>query len=251
GITVDVSPGFLPPEVTSADVLMTVFGPNPGLFGLSQSAKNATAVTAAAGPTLAGVAPASAGRGAVGRTVVLTGANFAPDASVSFGAGVSVTGTSVDNPTQITVTVDVSPGTSLGLRDVSVTNVSAGQSASKAGAFQLTGTPTVTGVSGPLVRGLDNQLVTITGLDFTPPTTTPPDLLVTFTGAGITLPTPPIVGYTNETTITVVVNVTADAAVTTSHVTVTNPDGGADTAMNAVSVAATGGLAAPPHGTAA
>ncbi|TMA53749.1 MAG: hypothetical protein E6J75_14960, partial [Deltaproteobacteria bacterium] len=243
GIKVDVPPGFLPPDVTSADLLTTIFGPNPGLLGLSQSVKNGTVVTSAAGPTLTNVSPASAALGAVGRVVVLTGANFAPDASVSFGPGVFVTNVSV-GPTQIAVTLNISLETPLGVRDVTVTNVSAERSVTKTGAFVITGTtPIVTAASGPLVQGLDNQLVTITGTNFAPPTTTPPDLLVKFSGTGVTVTN---VGYTSGAAIAAVVNVDAAAPLTTYNVTVTNPDGGSATGFGLVSVEATAGLAAPP-----
>ncbi|TMA54203.1 MAG: hypothetical protein E6J75_14220, partial [Deltaproteobacteria bacterium] len=242
-IRVNVPPGFLAPDVTSADVLTTIFGPNPGLLGLSQSVKNGTVVTSAAGPTLTNVSPATAALGTVGRSVVLTGANFAADASVSFGPGVFVTNVSV-SPTQITMTLNVSVETSPGVRDVAVTNVSAEQSVTKTGAFVITGTTsTVTAASGPLVQGLDNQLVTITGTNFGPPTTTPPDLLVKFSGTGVTVTN---VGYTSAAAIAAVVNVDPAAPLTTYNVTVTNPDGGSATGFGLVSVEATAGLAAPP-----
>jgi len=242
-----VAPGFFQGGVTSADVLVTIFGPNPGLQGQAVSIKSAVAVAPAAGPALSTVAPARGAQGAVGRIVTLTGANFANDATVSFGPGVSAAVT-IDNATQITATLTIAGNAALGVRDVMVTNVGAGQSVTKVGAFQITAAPAVASATGPNTDGslsvnLPNQLVTITGSNFQSPTTTPSDLLVSVGGAGLTVVE---IGYTSQTTMTAVVSVDASAALTAYNVTVTNPDGGSATGVGIISVAAATGGSAPP-----
>src|SRR5262249_26121434 len=163
---------------------------------------------------------------------------------VSFGAGVTVTNVSVVDPTQISVTLDVAGGAALGLRDVTVTNVSAAQSATSTSAFEITDVPTVTAASGPLQQNLDNQIVVISGTNFEPPTSSnPSDLVVTFSGAGITVVS---VGYSGPTSIAAIVNVSAAAALTSYDVTVINPDGGMGTGTAVLSVTDTAGLPAPP-----
>ena len=96
-MAVDVSPGFLPEGVTSAALLTTISGPNPGLT--PASVQNATIFTSAAGPIITSVAPTTAAQGATGRVVVIAGANFANDATASFGPGVTA-GVSVDSTSQ-------------------------------------------------------------------------------------------------------------------------------------------------------
>src|SRR5205814_501500 len=112
GISVLIPAAFLDEGVTSSAILTTIAGSNPGIT--PATVQNGTAVAAAAGPVTTTVATSTAAQGATDRTVVITGANFAPDASVSFIGGtingVTVTNVSVDSPSQITVTVDVASG---------------------------------------------------------------------------------------------------------------------------------------------
>jgi uncharacterized repeat protein (TIGR01451 family) len=239
-IVVNVPSTFLDDGVTSAAVLTTVFGTNPGVT--SVTLQNATVVAPAAGPALTDVSPATAARGTAGRVVVVTGANFAADATLSFGAGVTAA-VVVDGPDQITATLTVAAGAALGLRDVVVTNVGAAQSATKSSAFEITGPPAIQTVSGPLVQGLDNQLVTIRGASFGAPTTTPSDLLVSVSGAGITISD---VGYTDPSTLTAIVSVGAAVPTGTYDVGVTNPDGGSASGSGLLRVVVTDGLPAPP-----
>ncbi len=80
-------------------------------------------------PTLTGVAPNSGTRGAVALPVVLTGSNFINVvSSVTFApaADITVTSTTVDNPTQITVTITIGAAAVVGPRNVTVTNAPPG-----------------------------------------------------------------------------------------------------------------------------
>jgi uncharacterized repeat protein (TIGR01451 family) len=240
GMAVDVSPGFLPEGVTSAALLTTISGPNPGVT--PATVQNATIVTPVAGPIITSVSPATTAQGATGRVVVIAGANFANDATASFGSGVTA-GVSVDSPSRITATLNVALGAAPGARDVTVTNVGAAQSTTKLGALQITNQlPTVVATTGPLAH-CDNQLVTIIGTGFMAPTTTPSDFRVSFSGAGITVLN---VGYTSDTTATAIVGVADAAPETTSNVTVTNPDGGSATGLGIVSVGSSKCQDAPP-----
>jgi hypothetical protein len=242
GIEVLVAAGFLEEGVTSVAIQTTIAGANPGIT--PATVQNGTALSTVAGPSITTVTPSTAAQGATGRVVVITGANFALDATVSFGSGVTVTSFSVDSSSQITASLTVASGAALGPRDVAVTNVGAGQSVTQTGAFEITAPPTVTGASGPLQQGLDNQLVTITGTNFEPPTTSnPSDLVVTFSGTDITVVT---VGYTSPTSISAIVNVSPTAPFTSYDVTVMNPDGGVATGFALVTVDPGAGGSAPP-----
>jgi hypothetical protein len=123
---------------------------------------------------------------------------------------------------------------------VTVTNVSAGQSVTKAGAFEISATkPTVTGVSAPLVQGNTNQQIEIFGTGFQAP---PPDLGVVFLRGGVPVAEVKAMGvsFTDPTKITAIVTTVTDAGQKASlgsyDVAVINPDGGAGMAANAVEV---------------
>jgi hypothetical protein len=224
GISVSVPPGF-----PTGPVLVGAAGPafTPG------PVQNATAVPTQSTPTLTDVSLSGAGQGATTQTVVLTGVNFAAGDTISFGAGVTVTSLAVDSPTQITATVTVDPGAAVGPRDVTV-NFGA-QSSTVTGQFKVTSAPTVTSTDRqgdtPLIRNVRAQPMSITGTNFEPPTTSPPNIGVSFSGTGITVGD---IGYLNPTTLSLVVDVATDADLTPRTVTVTNADGGTGTSAAAV-----------------
>jgi uncharacterized repeat protein (TIGR01451 family) len=240
GIFVDVGAEFLLDGVTSAALLTTISGPNPGLT--SATVQNATIVSAEAGPAVTSAAPSTVAKGATGRIITITGVNFATNATVSFGSGVTVVSATVDNPNQITATLNIEAGAA-GKRDLVVTNPTTGQSVTQSNALEINAAlPTVSAVTGPLTH-CENQLVSIQGTGFQAPTTTPSDLFVVFAPVGLTVTN---VGYSTPTGITAIVDVAAGAANSTYSVTVTNPDGGVATLAAAVSVVSSACEAAPP-----
>ncbi len=151
--------------------------------GLSGSL--ASAFTYAAAPTVTSVSPAS-GSTAGGTAVTITGANFAPGATVTFG-GTPATNVVVVSGMQITA---AAPAGNAGAVTVTVTNVGS-QSGSLANGYTYVLVPTVSSVTphtGPAVGG---TAVTITGTNFAA------GAVVTFGGTSATN-----VVVVNSTTIT-------------------------------------------------
>ena len=70
---------------------------------------------------MSAVSPQQALRGQT-LSVTVTGSNFQTGATVSFGAGTSVTATTVGSPTSLTATVVIAANATLGTRDVTVIN---------------------------------------------------------------------------------------------------------------------------------
>jgi hypothetical protein len=73
-------------------------------------------------PIVTGVNPNFGSPGQLGLLVTITGANFQGGAFVTFGPGIAVTATTVVDPNQIDVTIDISATAALGPRTVTVTN---------------------------------------------------------------------------------------------------------------------------------
>ena len=76
--------------------------------------------------------------GSIGTTleVTISGANFQPGAVVTFGAGITVNGTTAGAPSGLTVSITIAGNATLGLRDVTVSNPG-GQSATRSGGFRV------------------------------------------------------------------------------------------------------------------
>ncbi|HWC01721.1 MAG TPA: S8 family serine peptidase [Methylomirabilota bacterium] len=87
-------------------------------------------------PTLTGVAPAGGEQGAT-VAVTVTGTNFQSGATLSVGAGVTVTNVTVPAATQLQATLSIAGGAAVGPRDVTVTNPGGG-GATLAGGFTVT-----------------------------------------------------------------------------------------------------------------
>ncbi len=164
-------------------------------------------------PTLTAVSPTEADQGQTA-SVTITGDNLYGVTVVAFGADVAVNSFTVDNATQITASISVSPLAATGARDVSVTN--AAGTATLAAAFTVDQAPPAIASVSP-AQGLQGQTdnVTITGIYFTGAT------VVDF-GAGVT-----VSGFTvdNDTQITASINIEVAAAAGYRDVSVTTPEG--------------------------
>ncbi|MFP5223969.1 MAG: hypothetical protein ACLGH3_00180, partial [Actinomycetota bacterium] len=77
------------------------------------------------GPKVSSASPDSLEPGA--QAVTLSGSGFVDGITVSIPGGVAVSGTTVTSPTQLTVTLDVSPSAPVGARDVTVRNPDGGR----------------------------------------------------------------------------------------------------------------------------
>src|SRR4029450_9538305 len=80
-----------------------------------------TTVTLPAVPTITSVSP-NAGSAGTSLTVSVTGSNFQPGASASFGGGITVNSTTVLASTQLSVAIAIDSAAAIGVRDVKVTN---------------------------------------------------------------------------------------------------------------------------------
>jgi hypothetical protein len=96
----------------------------------------AGSVTIPAVPTVTGVTPTGGEQGAV-VPVTVTGTNFQSGATLSVGAGVTVSGVTVPSGTQLTATLTIAGGAAVGPRDVVVTNPN-GASGIRTGGFTVT-----------------------------------------------------------------------------------------------------------------
>src|SRR5207249_1786556 len=141
---------------------------------------------------------------------------------------------------RLTVNVEAA----LGTRDVTVTNGGAALCATKPACQELTAPPTVTARSRPdyddaLTQHPREQLITITGTNFETPTTTPSNLVVTFSGTtgNLLIASGPTVAA-DGTSIQLSVSIAGGAALGAHDVTVTNPDGTSSTLAGAFQVQA-------------
>jgi Bacterial Ig-like domain/IPT/TIG domain len=198
---------------TARDVIVT----NPDDFGRGVCS---LCFTVTSKPTLAKADPDTAGQGAVGRQITLTGTGFQNGAAVAFNpaSGITVGTTTVNNATTITVSIDVASNAATTARDIIVTNPDGG-TATCTGCITITAAPTVTSPTPDhLGQGATNQEVDVPGSGFVDGAT------VSFSGTGVSL-----VGSTTfngATSLTVHVTVSSTAATGQRDVIVTNPDGG-------------------------
>ncbi len=245
----------------SGAVSVSVGGTNPGITPASVPlASVCVAPSVCLSPTQT---PGSAGQGAIGQTLTLTGANFAAGATVSFSsAGITVTGVTVDpSGTSLTVTFNVAPTASVGASDITVTNPG-GQSATLAGGLTVKSAPTIAGTdrvgTNAFILNCRFQKINLQGTNFESPTPVPLRALQVFINTASGSPDPAMavgaVSFTSPTAISAVVDV-GTAATGSRTVTVINPDGGRGTSvLTVVDVGSTqvcpgspptGGLPAP------
>jgi Subtilase family len=90
-------------------------------------------------PLIGTIAPASGSTGAT-LDVAIGGANFQSGATATFGAGIAVNSTTITDATQLTVNISIAATTTLGYRDITVSNPG-GQSTTRAGAFRVVPPP--------------------------------------------------------------------------------------------------------------
>jgi len=90
-------------------------------------------------PTISSLTPSNGAQGA-SLAVTVTGSNFQPGATVSFGADVTVTSTTVFSSTQVSVALSIAATAATGPRDVTVTNPD-GQAGILTGGFTVMAPP--------------------------------------------------------------------------------------------------------------
>lgn len=167
-------------------------------------------------PTVTTVAPNSGLQGQT-ENITLTGTYFDNATVVSFGTGVTTNSFSVDNSTQITAEITVSPSATTGLRNVSVTTP--GGTGTKTNGFTVNaGVPTITLINPNTELQGQTESVVITGTYFTGAT------VVSF-GTGITTNSFTV---DNSTQITASITISETATTGVRTVSVTAPGGTAD-----------------------
>ncbi len=159
-------------------------------------------------PTITGINPAT-GASTGGTTVTITGTNFYPGATVTFGSVVA-TPSSITSTQIVVTTPSVSPV--LGPTNVTVTNVD-GQSTTTTGGFNFQGpTPTFTSITPTTGPNTGGTTVTIVGTNF-------------FAGATVTIGGAAATVSTVSSTQIVATTGSVAPAVGPSNVVVTNVDG--------------------------
>jgi peptidoglycan/xylan/chitin deacetylase (PgdA/CDA1 family) len=176
-----------------------------------------------------GVSPSTIGRGATGRTVVLTGSNLPGNVTPTVsGTGVTVSSFSRDSDTQLTMVLAATATATTGNRNVVL--ASAGQpNVTCTGCLQVTAFPKVNSLTQKaLAAGLSDQALTANGTGFTA------DTQLAISGAGVTSS----ITAGTATTLALNVSVAPDAPVGARDVVVTNADGGTSTCVGCFTVAA-------------
>src|SRR5206468_9145430 len=107
-------------------------------------------------------------QGSVGSSVpvTITGTNFQTGATLSVGAGITVSSVSLPSATQLTATLAIAAGATVGTRNVTVTNPDT-QSGTLTGGFTVAAAaPTVTTIAPTQGTVGSSVPVTITGTNF-------------------------------------------------------------------------------------
>jgi parallel beta-helix repeat protein len=183
-------------------------------------------------PIVSSVSPTSTVAGTANLGVILSGDFFRDNEllAVGFGDGINVTSVEFRDHKQIKVYLDVDGGAALGPRDVTVTNYE-GQSGTLPAGFEVVPVPppppTVTGVVADQIAPGASGNLRIYGTGFIDRPA------VAFGGGGVTVEE---VTFDDPTRLTVHVSVDPAASLGLRDVTVTNPDGQADTLLAGLSV---------------
>src|SRR2546425_2724170 len=134
--------------VSSSDLIPTVFGSGAG-FTLIANFADGTSASASASvplmPTIGSVSPSSGVQGA-SLTVTVTGANFQAGASAGFGAGITVSSTTVVSSAQLSVALVIEATAAMGARVVTVSSPD-GQTVVLTGGFTVTPPPPTLGLA--------------------------------------------------------------------------------------------------------
>src|SRR6059058_6143297 len=134
--------------VFASDLNPTVFGSGAS-FTLTANFGDGTSAGATVSvplmPTISSVSPSSGAPGA-SLTVTVTGANFQAGASAGFGAGITVSSTTVVSSAQLSVALAVGATAAMGARDVTVSNPD-GQTVVLTGGFTVTPPPPTLGLA--------------------------------------------------------------------------------------------------------
>jgi hypothetical protein len=198
-------------------------------------------------PTLTSVTPNELGQGATGKTLVLAGTNFSPNATVAItkldgtaDATIVVGSKTVNSSSQITLANVSATNAPTGFRRVRVTNPDSGTIA-RDDVFEIKAIPTVSSVTYASNTGVNNygqgalhRSLEVNGTGFQNGAT------VDFaTPAGITVNGAPTVNSPTKITLDITLNQVGSSppSIGAHAITVKNPDGGNSTATQNMTVA--------------
>ena len=168
-------------------------------------------------PTIVSLTPNTGSRGATGLAVTIVGDNitFTDTSTVDFGAGITVTGTTLVDAQTLRATISIAADAAAGFRDVTVTT-SDSTAAILSGFQVVVPTAAATGITPSSARaGATGVAVVISGTGFSSPAT------VAFSGDGITVRS---VTVDSATQITAIIDLERNTAISARTVTVTVGD---------------------------
>jgi hypothetical protein len=207
----------------------------PGARDVTVSLTDGRSVTCAAcfsvvpGPQVTAVSPNTIGPGAQ-RTVVVTGANFAPGIKVTVPAsGVAVTSVAVLSSSHVSVGLSTSGAAMPGPRDLILTNPGDAGSTTCAGCFVVSERPVVDEMTPNVLGGGAQTTVTVTGANFSE------GARLSFAGSGVAVVSQ---NRVDENTIVATVSVAGAAVAGDRTIMVTNADGGKGSSSTAFAVSA-------------
>jgi hypothetical protein len=188
-------------------------------------------------PVLSAVSPNVGSQGKSNLNVTLSGSNFLPSPTCSFGSGITVNSCTYNSSTQITANINILSSAVTGSRNVTATNTD-GQNSTLTNGFTVqigssNPAPTITNVSPNTgVQGQSNISVTITGTNFLPG---PSCDFGSEQGLAVSACT-----YSSATKITATISIGSNATVGGHNVVITDTDGQSATAINGFTVTSSG-----------
>jgi len=175
GITVNTTTVDSPTQITANITIGAGASTGPRLFSVTNAAPGGgTSATQSFDvtnpvPTLASVSPAAGVQGQTAMQVVLTGTGFVSGAVVTFSSpDITKNSTTIDSPTQITVSIDIAASATIGSVTVTVTNVAPGGGTSGTQAFDINApvAPTLLSIAPSVADRLQTLNVVFTGTGF-------------------------------------------------------------------------------------
>jgi len=182
-------------------------------------------------PIISSVVPNSGSQGQSNITATVTGSNFQPGVTCSFGASITVSSCTANSGTQITAIISVQYNAPVGSSNITVVNPDGGSGTLPNGFTVVTGVPgpppTLTSVSPNTAEQNSSQLsFSLTGSNFLPNPT------CTF-GEGIIVNT---CVYSSPTLLTANITIPVNTFIAPSNVNVTNADGQSSTLVNGFTI---------------
>jgi hypothetical protein len=182
-------------------------------------------------PIISSVVPNSGSQGQSNITATITGSNFQPGVTCSFGASITVSSCTANSGTQVTAIISVQFNAPVGPNNITVVSPDGGSGTLPNGFTVVTGVPgpppTLTSVSPNSAEQNSSQLsFSLTGSNFLP------NPICTF-GEGIIVNT---CVYSSSTLLTANITIPVNTFVAPSNVNVTNADGQSSTLVNGFTI---------------